>query len=108
MFYRIVSSNDFFWVLEKETFTKLLLPIGTRTLFKVPSRENRVPLYDDCLHALQCYNRFNPLYENKELYKVLPYKAMGDYICNGPIARCTVFTCAKPLYTSYYFMVVKR
>ncbi|XP_037952569.1 leucine-rich repeat protein soc-2 homolog [Teleopsis dalmanni] len=101
-------SDGFFWVLEKETYTKLLLPIGTRRIFSIPSCENQTTLYDDCLHALQYFNRFVPLYSNKALRSLLPEKYMADHIKNGPIARCSLTTCANPLYTTYYFMVVKR
>lgn len=97
-----------FWVRELETSTRLLLPVGTRTVFPVPSVENRVSLYDDCLHALQTLNRFTPVYENVAMHRLLPEPYISSHINNGPIARCTNSTCSRCLYTSYYFMVVKR
>lgn len=106
--FRPVTHEDFFWVLEKETFTKLLLPIGTKKIFPVPSKENQVTLYDDCLNALEDFNRLSPFYINKALAQFLPEKYMVDHIRNGPIGRCTVFKCSNPLFTTYYFMVVKR
>ncbi|KAI8122585.1 hypothetical protein FF38_03273 [Lucilia cuprina] len=103
-----VSRDDFFWVIEKETFTKLLLPIGTKKVFRVPSKENQVTLYDDCLKALEYLNKLSPFYENPVLKYILPERYMVDHIRNGPIGRCTVFKCSNPLFTTYYFMVVKR
>uniref|UniRef100_A0A1A9ZYI3 Leucine-rich repeat-containing protein 28 n=1 Tax=Glossina pallidipes TaxID=7398 RepID=A0A1A9ZYI3_GLOPL len=104
----LMSHENLFWVLEKETNTKLLLPIGTRRVFRVPSKENQVSLYDDCLKSLEYLNRLTPIYNNPALNYILPEKFMVDHIRNGPIARCTFWKCSNPLFTSYYFMVVKR
>ncbi|XP_061390954.1 protein lap1-like [Musca vetustissima] len=103
-----VTHSDFFWVVEKETFKKLLLPIGTKEIFPVPSKENQVTLYDDCLKTLENLNRLMPFYENPALKYMLPEKCMVNHIRNGPTGRCTVFKCSNPLFTTYYFMVVKR
>ncbi|XP_075169802.1 uncharacterized protein LOC142241861 [Haematobia irritans] len=103
-----VTHSDFFWVIEKETFKKLLLPIGTRKIFPVAKKDNEVTLYDDCLKALETLNRTSPVYENPGLKYILPEKCMMDHIRNGPLGRCTVFKCSNPLFTTYYFMVVKR
>lgn len=103
-----VSKKGLFWVRELETQQRLLLPVGTRKIFAVPSAENQVSLYDDCLHALQSLNRHMPIYENAALHRLLPEPYMSSHINNGPIARCTTSTCFGSLYTSYYFMVVKR
>ncbi|XP_037717937.1 leucine-rich repeat-containing protein 18 isoform X3 [Drosophila subpulchrella] len=103
-----VHRKGLFWVRELETNNRLVLPVGTRTVFPVPSTENRVTLYDDCLHALQSLNRSLPVYENAALHRLLPEPYISSHINNGPIARCTNSTCSRCLYTSYYFMVVKR
>ncbi|XP_055858844.1 leucine-rich repeat-containing protein 28 [Episyrphus balteatus] len=105
---RNIEHPHFFFVREKANNTKLLLPFGTLEVFHVPSVENRITLYDDCLHSLNYLNFFLPLYKNEILLNSLPTKYMGDHIKNGPIARCTHRNCFNPLYTSYYFMPVKR
>ena len=106
--FRPVTREDFFWVIEKETFTKLLLPIGTKKVFRVPSKENQVTLYDDCLKALEYLNKLTPFYINPVLKYILPERFMVDHIRNGPTGRCSVFKCSNPLFSTYYFMVVKR
>ncbi|EDW10457.1 leucine-rich repeat and death domain-containing protein 1 [Drosophila mojavensis] len=103
-----IAKKGFFWVRELETNKLLLLPVGTRKIYAVPSAENRVTLYDDCLHALQTLNRHVPVYENAALHRMLPEPYMSGHINNGPIARCTTTNCSSCLYTTYYFMVVKR
>ncbi|XP_039957845.1 leucine-rich repeat protein SHOC-2 [Bactrocera tryoni] len=103
-----VTHDSFFWVLEKETNTRLLLPFGTRRIFCVPSLDNQVTLYDDCLKAVQYLSRYMPLWENVALKQMLPEKFIYNHIVNGPTARCTVLNCSNPLYTTYYFMAVKR
>ncbi|XP_030566451.1 leucine-rich repeat protein soc-2 homolog isoform X1 [Drosophila novamexicana] len=103
-----ISKKGLFWVRELESQKRLLLPVGTRNVFRVPSPENRVTLYDDCLHALQTLNRHLPVYENAALHRLLPEPYMSAHINTGPIARCTTTNCSRCLYTTYYFMVVKR
>lgn len=105
---RNIEHPHFFLVREKATNTKLLLPFGTIEVFSVPSAENQVRLYDECLHSLNYLNYFNPIYKNDKLLSSLPTKYMADHIRNGPTARCTYRNCFNPLYTSYYFMPVKR
>lgn len=106
--FRSIEHPHFFFVREKATNTKLMLPIGTLEIFPVPSQENRITLYDDCLHALNYVNLYCPIYKCQELLNTLPTKYMGDHIRNGPVGRCTYRNCFNPLYTSYYFMPVKR
>lgn len=103
-----MTHDSFFWVLEKETNTRLLLPFGTRRIFCVPSLDNQVTLYDDCLRAVQYLSRYMPLWENVALKQMLPEKFIYNHIVHGPTARCTVLNCSNPLYTTYYFMAVKR
>ncbi|XP_002063867.3 leucine-rich repeat and death domain-containing protein 1 [Drosophila willistoni] len=103
-----IRRKGLFWVRELETNTRLLLPVGTHRIYPIPSAENRVTLYDDCLHALQSLNRHLPVYENLALHRQLPEPYMSAHINNGAIARCTTSNCSRCLYTTYYFMVVKR
>ncbi|ALC41368.1 CG11099 [Drosophila busckii] len=104
-----IPKKGLFWVRELETQKRLLLPVGTRKVFQVPSAENQVTLYDDCLHALQSLNRaVVPLYENETLHRLLPEPYMSAHVNNGPIATCTTKSCSRSLYTTYYLMVVKR
>ncbi|XP_002025875.2 leucine-rich repeat and death domain-containing protein 1 [Drosophila persimilis] len=103
-----ISHKGLFWVRELATYKRLLLPVGTRRVFEVPSKENRITLYDDCLHAIQTLNRQVPVYENSALHRLLPEPYMSSQINNGAIARCTTTQCSRCLYTTYYFMVVKR
>lgn len=100
-----------FCVEELETFQRLLLPIGTQKIYRVEmsgSAGNQVSLYDNCLKALDYINRLMPFYRNSALGTFLPETYMQEHIRNGPIARCTRLMCSSPLYTSYYFMVVKK
>ncbi|KAH8389349.1 hypothetical protein KR215_005612 [Drosophila sulfurigaster] len=103
-----IPKKGLFWVRELENRNRLLLPVGTRKIFPVPSPENQVTLYDDCLHAVEKLNRQIPVYENDALHRLLPEPYMSAHINNGPIARCTTTNCSRCLYTTYYFMVVKR